>query len=443
MSTASIREPASFGKRAEPHKIIVVRNGRERQFNINPMVFTAIAGMMFMFLFGYFGATAYLIFRDDLISSSYATQARMQHEYEDRIAALRSKLDRVTSRQLLDQQAIETQVSELMARQKVIGGRGGTMKELLNEARKRGLGAIPASGYVPIPLENPIKHSALRGTNPEIDALQTGSLINGFAGSTGTNTATNTARAKINSFIGNGIDAPAHANAFTRELFGNVAEAIGIIDTKQREEIDAIRISAAQRATTISSALKSIGVKVNPLPTSDIGGPFVPLDHSVRFETHLEALQSTLKQYDSVSAIAKKIPLGTPLPGAIISSRYGHRIDPFNGRSAMHSGIDFKAARGTPVLSTGDGVVIKAGRKGGYGKVVEIQHKNGYTTRYAHLSRIHVKVGQRIKRGKIVGKVGSTGRSTGPHLHYELRRSDKTRNPAKYIKAGYKIRGLL
>jgi len=137
------------------------------------------------------------------------------------------------------------------------------------------------------------------------------------------------------------------------------------------------------------------------------------------------------------------MPLGSPLPNSKVSSRFGSRIDPFNGRMAMHNGIDFKAKKGTPVKASGAGVVVSASRKGGYGKVVEIRHSNGYTTRYAHLSRMNVKKGQKVKKSQVIGKVGSTGRSTGPHLHYEVRRNDKARNPSKYIKAGYEIRGLL
>jgi len=437
MSSAQIREPASFGKRSEPHKIIVVHKGRVRQFNINPVVFSALAGTLFMFLFGYFSATAYLIFRDDLISSTYAQHARMQHEYEDRIASLRSKLDRVTSRQLLDQQAIETQVQELMARQQVIGSRDGSMQQLLDQARKRGLNTTPTSGKLPVPAINPAKDQ-----KAEIDTtLRTGSI----APITGSTSALAFAAPKpdptsaITTFRGS---LTGHS-AFTRELFGEVAEAISIIDTKQREEVDAIRIAAAERATTIGKALKSIGMKVKSVPQIDVGGPFVPLDHSVAFETHLQALHKTLKSYDHVSEIAKTMPLGSPLPGAKVSSNFGSRVDPFNGRIAMHSGMDFKAKRGTPVKASGDGKVIKAGRNGGYGRVVEIEHANGYVTRYAHLSRISVKVGQRVTRGQTVGKVGSTGRSTGPHLHYEVRKSDKARNPSKFIRAGYKIRGLL
>ncbi|MEM9278448.1 MAG: M23 family metallopeptidase [Pseudomonadota bacterium] len=435
MSSASIREPASFGKRKEPHTILVIRNGKTRKFTVRPVFFSFAIGTVFMFLFGYFGATAYLIFRDDLIASSYTQQARMQHEYEDRIAALRSKLDRITSRQLLDQQAIENQVRKLLARQERIGGQAGKMKDLLQEARKRGLDATQTAGAVPVPSSNPAKSNASKA----IDTITTGSVkpalgdsasLLGYANETG-NPETSAFRGTVMS------------SSFTQDLFGDVASAIGVIDANQRHEVDSLRIAAAKRAVKIENVLESIGVPFKAAEYGDIGGPFVPLDHSVQFETHLQALEKTLDMYDSVSSVAKTVPLGTPVPGAKVSSHYGSRVDPFNGRIAMHSGIDFKAKTGTPVKATGKGVVTKAGRKGGYGKIVEVKHKNGYITRYAHLSRIAVQVGQHVNKGDIVGKVGSTGRSTGPHLHYEVRLNNKARNPSKYIKAGYKIRGLL
>ena len=109
----------------------------------------------------------------------------------------------------------------------------------------------------------------------------------------------------------------------------------------------------------------------------------------------------------------------------------------------MHSGIDFRAPTGTSVRATGGGIVKEAGRKGGYGNVVEIVHRNGYTTRYAHLSRISVKPGQRVERGQKIGRVGSTGRSTGPHLHYEIRKAGKAINPARFLEAGKAISKLL
>lgn len=433
MSSAQIREPASFGKRHEPHTIIVSRNGKTRQFTIRPVFFTVAVCSAIMLMVGYFSATAYLVFRDDLISASFANQARVKHEYEDRIAALRTKLDRVTSRQLLDQQAIESRVHELMARQENIGKRSSRMTNLLDKAKNRGLNASAATGNIPVPTLNPVKSGTDNITTGSIDTSQANvQIASNFQLRSNPTTTSN-----ANPY------SPELSSNFTQQLFGEVAEQIGMIDTNQRQEVDQLRIAAADKVAKISSILKSNGVKVPQMPSSDVGGPFVPLDHSVPFEAHLEALESTLNHYDSLSGLARKMPFANPIPGAKISSNFGYRKDPFNGRSAMHSGMDFKAPTGTPVRATGDGVVASAGRKGGYGKTVEIRHKNGLITRYAHLSRINVKKGHKVNVGQMIGKVGSTGRSTGPHLHYEVRQGKTARNPSKYIQVGFKLRGLL
>ena len=454
MGAAKIREPASFGKRHEPHTIVVSRNGKVRQFTIRPVTFSIMLCAAFMLMVGYFSATAYLVFRDDLISASFARQARIKHEYEDRIAALRTKLDRITSRQLLDQQAIEARVQELMARQASIGKRSGRMSTLLEKAKTRGLGSTAINGQIPVPEVSPAKprqHTTNTQSDPIVTSGAEAQIASNFSlrGNVNAKNVTNTTGSNLlayNAPQDSGIKkpyTPSLSTNFTQQLFGEVADAIGVIDASQRQEVDQLRIAAANKTAKITKLLKTAGVKVPKRPGNDVGGPFVPLDHSVPFEAHLHALESTLDHYDSVSSIARTIPLATPLPGAKISSRYGHRIDPFNGRAAMHSGIDFKAPRGTAVKSTGHGVVVKAGRNGGYGKVVEIRHRDGLVTRYAHLSSIKVSVGQKVRQGQTIGKVGSTGRSTGPHLHYEVRRSGKAVNPANYMNVGYKLRGLL
>ncbi|MGH6790121.1 MAG: M23 family metallopeptidase, partial [Pseudolabrys sp.] len=118
------------------------------------------------------------------------------------------------------------------------------------------------------------------------------------------------------------------------------------------------------------------------------------------------------------------------------------RTDPFLGRPAMHSGIDFRGAMGEPARVTAAGTVTMAGWDGGYGKMVEVDHGNGFSTRYGHLSEIDVKIGQKIRAGEVVGKIGSTGRSTGPHLHYETRINDQPLDPQKFLRAGVRLGGL-
>ncbi len=239
MSSAQIREPASFGKRHEPHTVVVSRNGKTRQFTIRPVFFSIAICSAIMLMVGYFSATAYLVFRDDLISASFANQARVKREYEDRIAALRTKLDRITSRQLLDQQAIESRVHELMARQENIGKRSGRMTSLVEKAKNRGLNAAVATGAIPIPTLNPIKTNTDNITIGSIDTsnagLQTASNFQ-LRG----NSETQVARSETVNLLGYATPtatkntnpySPQLSSNFTRQLFGEVAEQIGMIDT--------------------------------------------------------------------------------------------------------------------------------------------------------------------------------------------------------------------
>jgi hypothetical protein len=114
-------------------------------------------------------------------------------------------------------------------------------------------------------------------------------------------------------------------------------------------------------------------------------------------------------------------------------------MDPFLRTPAMHTGLDFRGSTGDPVRATANGRVESAGVNGGYGKMIEIDHGNGFSTRYAHLSAIEVKVGQSVRIGQIIGRVGSTGRSTGPHLHYETRIDGEAVDPQKFLRAGLRL----
>ena len=146
---------------------------------------------------------------------------------------------------------------------------------------------------------------------------------------------------------------------------------------------------------------------------------------------------------EAVKALAREMPIHNPVPGRPVSSSFGVRRDPIIRRPAMHAGIDFRAPSGTDIRSAGAGTVVKSGWNGGYGRMVEIDHGNGLTTRYAHMSKLRVKKGQTVETGDVVGEVGSSGRSTGPHLHYEVRRNGDAIDPLRFLKAGKKVSNLL
>lgn len=152
----------------------------------------------------------------------------------------------------------------------------------------------------------------------------------------------------------------------------------------------------------------------------------------VEYQTeYLATLEAGLLQQ---SVYKDMLPNSSPVAAAYNSSSYGWRRDPFTKRRAFHSGLDFTANYGTPIYAAGDGVVTFSKRTSGYGKLVKIDHGSGLETRYAHASRLLVKSGDRITKGQLIAKVGSTGRSTGPHLHYEIRLNGAALDPRKYLK---------
>lgn len=145
---------------------------------------------------------------------------------------------------------------------------------------------------------------------------------------------------------------------------------------------------------------------------------------------HLAALESVLMDRQLTAAVT---PSGWPTRGGWISSRFGLRADPFSGKRSYHDGVDIAARMGTPILAMADGVVSWSGERSGFGIMVEITHGQGYTTRYAHASAVLVKIGDRVTKGQPVANVGSSGRSTGPHLHVEVRRLGRVVDPSSYL----------
>ena len=161
------------------------------------------------------------------------------------------------------------------------------------------------------------------------------------------------------------------------------------------------------------------------------------------FDSAFGTLEDRLDELDHYRAFNQKTPLAEPVRGARMTSRFGSRSDPFLGRKAFHSGLDLATHRGASVESSASGTVIRAGWAGGYGQMIEIDHGDGLVTRYGHLSKILVQKGQSVEQGDPIGAVGSTGRSTGPHLHYEIHENGKAIDPQRYLRLGRKLMAWL
>lgn len=218
---------------------------------------------------------------------------------------------------------------------------------------------------------------------------------------------------------------------------------------EQTAGVAAVKISELERTlSAVGVDAKSLGRRGHKAEDEKNaafgqGGPFIAarpgttlpqtaFNPVVLFNNHADRL-------DDLTAAIRTLPLGEPLAEYEVTSPFGARNDPINAMTGIHEGVDLGAPTGTPVMATGDGQVVWAGWRDRYGNLVEIEHGAGVHTRYAHLSKILVNVGQHISRGAPLGLVGETGRTTGPHLHYEVRMGDQATNPMKFIMAGQNV----
>ena len=427
-----------FGKREQQHIIILASGDRVRHMTVRPWMMALAFCFAGMFTIGYLAATSYLVLRDGLIGATMARQARMQHDYEDRISALRAQVDRVTSRQLLDQQVVEEKVEKLLQQQLALSERNGRLDTLLNRADDAGLtngdagvGALPAA-------QEPLAYGRREDKAAGIKAID---------GLLGREAAGRGARQAAVAPLAYADPAESVADR-TDRMFSNVTLSLKDIERRQLSRIQSLTDGAAQTADAIETILAGTGVDVPVTATAEtkadaVGGPFIEPETGDRFEDSLGELDMTLNRLDVMRSTARRLPFGSPSPGSDVTSRFGNRTDPFLGRLALHAGIDFRMPVGSEVRASGSGTVLTAGRSGGYGNLVEIDHGDGLTTRYAHLSRILVQNGDTVESGDIVGLSGSTGRSTGPHLHYEVRRDGRASDPARFIVAGTKLSGYM
>jgi murein DD-endopeptidase MepM/ murein hydrolase activator NlpD len=402
--------------------------GTARTLKIGRATAFALFGVLPILAVWYLGATAYLVFHDQLLASLISRQADTQYAYEDRIAALKTQLDRQTSRALVDRQTLATTIRDLSARSMRLEAHAVTIDEVLNGLGPHGIDkarntkAAAASDDPLLSMTLPSPDSA--GDPPALSFPRADRDDQGRA---------------------TDIEAGENHSELLPEAEGSrLAETLDAVATRQSAQIARLRDPMIRAVDRLQTALAETGLPLSRLdrsrPQGDVGGPFVPLPDDARglsFEQNIALLQDAMVQHARLAGIADGVPLRRPLEGQIaVTSPFGARLDPFFGRPAMHTGMDLMEAYGGPVMATAKGTVTIAGSEGGYGNMVEIDHGNGLVTRYAHLASIEVVPHQKVLAGTIVGRVGSTGRATGPHLHYETRIDGEPVDPSRFLRAG-------
>ena len=229
---------------------------------------------------------------------------------------------------------------------------------------------------------------------------------------------------------------------------GSPMQRIQAVRQDQEQLIEAAETFAKSRADRLRLAFRLAGLDptVYASPSDGLGGPLIEakdpralgaiLDVDPDFATRIQHAAIDLTAMRGLSDAAEDLPLARPTQGTSESSGFGVRLDPFTGRPAFHAGQDFAGPMMTPIRATAPGVISFTGIRSGYGNTIEIDHGRGFKTRYAHLAKIDVSVGQHVALGETIGGMGSTGRSTGPHLHYEVWVNGRAQNPLRFVKAG-------
>lgn len=207
------------------------------------------------------------------------------------------------------------------------------------------------------------------------------------------------------------------------------------IERRQLASIARLTARADARADAAETAIRRMGLNPNLMvaragDSAAQGGPLLAADTS---DPRLRALAASLARLNALETALAAVPHNAPANLAYISSGFGYRSDPFTGEAAMHAGLDFRGPLGAPIYAAANGTVSFAGIKSGYGNCIEISHGNGVVTRYAHMSGFRAQVGQAVAAGDVIGAIGSTGRSTGPHLHFEVRINDQAVDPRRFL----------
>jgi murein DD-endopeptidase MepM/ murein hydrolase activator NlpD len=392
-----------------------------RQVRLGPIAFWTIVGALVVMTAWSLGTASYFAFREDLLTRLISRQAQMQYGYEDRIAELRAQVDRLASRQLLDQEQYEQKLEQLVRREALLESRATALSGVPDQTPT---GSIRPPHRPPIASEKPtptLKPSPINDT-----------VIMG---------APREREARIEWRSAGGIEA----------TLARVQAALDRVEARQQSALNAMEEAYDGKARHIRRVLGELGLDAGKLPlggaTRSIGGPFVPAKmapENAAFERQLLRISTARGHVERLTRALATVPLRKPVPGEIdTTSGFGMRVDPFMHVPAMHTGLDFRGDTGEAIRATAAGTVSHTGWSGGYGKMVEIDHGNGVSTRYGHLSSIDVEAGHSVRAGQIVGRMGSTGRSTGPHLHYETRVDGEAVDPQRFLRAGLRLAGVI
>jgi len=390
------------------NKLQATRLGRPPKPQARPVAARGIRPGFFYAVFGTLFATNLLavialLMSPDIAGLVNGQMAATLSSYQDRIEQLRLEVDRLHSRQYATTGNMNQQLQELAQQQEVLTEQHQYVKALADKAAELGIAPIAATDAPPAAPD-------ATTTPPATGTLSTSDA---------------------------GPDAIEQAGHRVRQMMDESRVALATISAEATSSTD-----------QILGSLKQLGIKPDmPAAGADdedgMGGPLLPPQDTAddgNMVDEANAVVTALARFKDAKAAIADAPVHMPVSGPErVSSGFGNRTDPFTGRQAFHPGIDFPWPTGTTVMAAGEGKVVYVGQINGYGNVIDIDHGGGIVTRYGHLSAFIATQGEMVKTGTPIARVGSTGRSTGPHLHFEVRRADHPVDPTYYLAVGKRL----
>ncbi len=415
-------------------------HGRVQFISLSPVTQLCLAMGAFLF-FGWVAfTTVNVVFKEQIIASKERKFIEMRAAYEERVAQMEISYERLNSSLVLAQQRFLDETADFEARQAQLEQvlmQGGGLSFQLNNLRKR----ISSIEQREMPQGIERSNTLAMRLNDSFSPAQV-SRIDLIASE----------EAKLAQASETGPATPFGPASLSDEV-NDVPRRIAALEISQRHIVAAFEKATERHVADVEHIIDRTGIqrdamlaRLKPGKMLDaVGGPFIGLSSAKagtmskedqEFDAHMTRLSENMQRLARLQLVLQAMPLDTPLDNYRVISHFGVRPDPFRRRAAYHSGLDMMATHGTAIHATAPGVVVFAGWRGAYGQAVEVDHHNGLHTLYGHLSTINVKVGDKIAYRQVVGRQGSTGRSTGSHLHYEIVYNGTRRDPAKFIEAG-------
>ncbi len=454
MSTSPVARVLAFFQRLFPHRQFYLRSrGSVQFFELSP-TFQMTVAFVSLFLLGWVAySSVVVIFKEQIMTAKDQRYSSMQAAYEGRISQMQLQYDELNSMLVLAEERFQNATRDLEAKHRQLTALL-MQKQAMDKVKvdiKRQVAVM--DGYAG---RTPQLADVVGADGSNILVMEVADAEAATRQSRDRQQYSNSGIAKVAASLaprsgGRGPNNALAQNYVVRRIEGLEDRLMGV-QKQQMSLLSELDETANGEIDRVEHVIKLTGLDVDQVAMTmgdrtGRGGPLIPVGADVRsvsdgltdeFEKQFTVLAKRYDRLDSLTTALSRIPLVTPVASGLyrLTSGFGYRVDPFTGRVAYHSGTDLAGEFGTPILVTAPGRVIAAERRGPYGLMVEVDHGHGIHTRYGHLMQALVKPGDFVQFRQRIALMGSSGRSTGPHCHYEVWFNSVVRDPIKFFEAG-------